>query len=663
MNIGANGNIQDQVLRVIQSALEGDLTKRTGVKGNSGMALVANRLDLLLDRFEGVMSDFKVGINDLKDFSMVLENSTGQLSSSAQGVSASAQTNMGNVRDQTVKLDGTIERINLFSQELDKIVASMEIIYDNAQGTTEHSIKGSEQLSLLKNSMENIKTTYHEMNEYVSVLASNITRIDEATEIIQNIAKQTALLALNAAIEAAKAGEMGKGFALVASEVRKLADQSKISAENVKKLTCELQGTVENVVGKNALVLESNEIQSREIVVTSESITSILKKIQQIMSMVTGTKEDVDLLKEQKGFILKDTQDLKEKALTLATSSQLIQISASEAANATNEVNKTASNLKRISNQYEKVIQDYNIKQLDRRSDAEKTLVVGIFVPPGGSTDVWTRKIGDELGRKYGTNSLFQNIVGDVGAKALDYVWNSPHDGYKWVGASEGCALTAVQLTKNRKWDWEYFIAAGSPGVLVTRNDSPIKTFQDVLNSINKVPGSIKIGHSGTGNTWHLKSYVLNLAGNLSFDYLACQGSGGSIKALLNKECDLVSAAAAEVRKLIEERELRPIVMLETEPFNIEGYGQIPAVSQFIPEVAKYYPIDQWLGFMIPSDVPEDVMKKINQRFLALLDDSALKQFANQTASRIKKLIGTDAKRYVNDQVERMVQISNQLKR
>ena len=129
-----------------------------------------------------------------------------------------------------------------------------------------------------------------EVLESINTTDMNSKRINEASDIIASIAQQTNLLALNAAIEAARAGESGKGFSVVAEEIRKLAEESEKSAETISKIIQELNKTSHMAVEKmNGASLVVND-QSRAVEETKAIYEHISKVIYNSVTQINNNE-------------------------------------------------------------------------------------------------------------------------------------------------------------------------------------------------------------------------------------------------------------------------------------------------------------------------------------------------------------------------------------
>ncbi|QCR34281.1 globin-coupled sensor protein [Lysinibacillus sp. SGAir0095] len=222
-----------------------------------------------------------------------------------------------NAKQNIKQTIGTItEELAAMSEEVgssvaDVIVRSESMKSELEEGlhssinTTEISQKGRHQLDQVINQIAILKDSVFGIKSSISSLETNSREIGSIVEVITSIAEQTNLLALNAAIEAARAGEHGKGFSVVATEVKKLAEQTKMSSSTITNLVDTTTKQIENVVNEinnvNSQTLSANQnVQDTvksfdEILTASETskkqnertnqeminFTSILKEIEQ----------------------------------------------------------------------------------------------------------------------------------------------------------------------------------------------------------------------------------------------------------------------------------------------------------------------------------------------------------------------------------------------
>lgn len=160
---------------------------------------------------------------------------------------------------QSQKNEDASNAIQRISDDMDEITKQVSFVNKLSIQTKDNAGTGKIKINNVLQQMNVINQNSKGTNEYIIKLNEKSNEIGNILNLITSISDQTNLLALNAAIEAARAGEHGKGFAVVADEVRKLAEQSSNSANDIKQLIFEIQGYIEKVVA--AMELEEKAIE------------------------------------------------------------------------------------------------------------------------------------------------------------------------------------------------------------------------------------------------------------------------------------------------------------------------------------------------------------------------------------------------------------------
>lgn len=214
-----------------------------------------------------------------------------QLSRAVQEVATGAQ-NQANTVDQTVSL------VQQITSAIDHVSALSQEAAANGQTVTEVANTGGKQVADAVQGMDRIKNATDKVAEMVKQLGESSQQIGAIVETIDDIAEQTNLLALNAAIEAARAGEHGKGFAVVADEVRKLAERSSKATGEIAELISNIQQMTDHAVSAmnqgSQEVAEGTQLGNQAgeaLSAIQEAIVSIVSIVRQIEEVSAATQQ------------------------------------------------------------------------------------------------------------------------------------------------------------------------------------------------------------------------------------------------------------------------------------------------------------------------------------------------------------------------------------
>jgi len=250
---------------------EGDLTQRLKLKNTGEIALVETSFNEFVDKIQVLVKS--------------IQNSVQDTTAVSQAVHIASEETQNILKDQQEETDHVAAAITQMSASTKEIANNVQLTADSAVQVNNDANEVSTIVTESINSINSLSEQLNDASKVINALESDVQDISSVLDVIRAIAEQTNLLALNAAIEAARAGEQGRGFAVVADEVRALASRTQES-------TSQIQTTIERLqTGTNSAVkvMEESQIKSKTSVENAEksgkSISSILNATEQINDM------------------------------------------------------------------------------------------------------------------------------------------------------------------------------------------------------------------------------------------------------------------------------------------------------------------------------------------------------------------------------------------
>ena len=298
------------------------------------------------------MINFSYKTDDVMQQSETLSAVSQELAASSQVITNSVEEVSKGSSDQAGELMNISTTISNFGLEIDQSVIDIQKINSKMRLVDLKAIDNSKDLMALEDSVKNINLSFDNIRKKIQGLGTELSKISEITNVIKSISDQTNLLALNAAIEAARAGESGRGFSVVAEEIRKLAEQSKISSSNISDLISNISNDSDIVVKTSEEMNEKLNSQMQVIDKSMSSFKEIIENIEEIMPQITDVNSSIAIIKSDKESIIKNVEvaaSLAEEVLAsteeITASSQDFNASSQEVATSSVELSGKAQSM------------------------------------------------------------------------------------------------------------------------------------------------------------------------------------------------------------------------------------------------------------------------------------------------------------------------------
>jgi len=304
---------------------EGDLRQRVPVKSKDAIDRVGEYFNLFLDKIHSAISS--------------VDNASKQLAVSSKELSSITDETKSSIDSQQYETEQVATAINEMAATVGEVARNAT---DAASATNDADQQALDGRNIVAMSIDYIRILVGDIEEadkVITKLRADSDSIGSVLDVIQGIAEQTNLLALNAAIEAARAGEQGRGFAVVADEVRTLAQRTQESTTEIKTIIDTLQEGAEKAVramDKGRQQVQQSEDKTTQAGTSLESITEAVAKINTMNTQIASAAEEQNSVAEE---INQNIIRISEHAEKTANGAQTTQMASTELAGLSEELN------------------------------------------------------------------------------------------------------------------------------------------------------------------------------------------------------------------------------------------------------------------------------------------------------------------------------------
>ncbi|OAJ95713.1 methyl-accepting chemotaxis protein [Vibrio bivalvicida] len=286
-----NNQVAVLLAAIQEIARTNNVSLRANLVKNDELSVIGSYFNRLLDKFEQLISSTQTKSSELSQ-------STSAMHNELQNVMEQFHIQADHTSTMATSVQEMVSTISEISESTAVAVEGVQQASVNAQN-------GRKVVETTVQNIDSLSSILGSSQESISDLNNHVDKIGDAVNIIQEIAEQTNLLALNAAIEAARAGEQGRGFAVVADEVRALASRTHQSTEEITKVVTAIQSQMSEVVTN---IDQCNE-QGSQTLDASRTLDSSLTQIIDDMTNIQANSERIASAIEEQGIVMNQVSE------------------------------------------------------------------------------------------------------------------------------------------------------------------------------------------------------------------------------------------------------------------------------------------------------------------------------------------------------------------
>lgn len=273
------------------------------------------------------------------------------------------------------------------------------------------------------------------------------------------------------------------------------------------------------------------------------------------------------------------------------------------------------------------------------------TKPVTIVVPwaAGGSTDQVVRVMAGEIEKALGASVVVVNQPGASGSVGTTNVLNADKDGYTWAaGAVRDLGTYVVlEMLDTRVDDWHLYFGVSNTGVVAVNTNTPYQSFDQLLDAMKARPGQVSVATAGLSSAGHTVMEGIAAATGVKYRHIPYDGGNPAVIAAVAGEAEVVTQLAVEEAEMLRAGRLRALAAYAEQPLQLEGVGEIPAITDWIPEIRVP---SNYFGIWAPKGVPAEVVETMNMVWENVMKDSAaLRKYAEERGALFDPIYGEAA--------------------
>jgi tripartite-type tricarboxylate transporter receptor subunit TctC len=272
---------------------------------------------------------------------------------------------------------------------------------------------------------------------------------------------------------------------------------------------------------------------------------------------------------------------------------------------------------------------------------------ITIIVPwaAGGSTDQMARIVASELESELGQKFVVVNQPGASGSIGTKNATEAPKDGYTWAAgaATDVGTYRVLGLLDSGLKDWHMFFAVANLTAIAAHPNAPFKDFGQLLDTLKKNGANVPVATAGLSSAGHNFMESVKAAGKIDYKHVTYDGGNPAVLSTVAGETQAVSQLLVEMSEFIKGKRLVPLAVLSEKPVLLEGYGEIPPTTNWLPSMPA--PMN-YFGIWAAKGTPDNVLQTMAAVWDKKIKNSEpLKKYAAARSALFTPIHGEEAEK------------------